>query len=232
MVEITLEAENSYKNPYTDVDVWVQLKGPNFDKKVWGFWDGDSVYKVRVVAMKPGHWTWRSGSNVDDSGLINKSGKFRAQAWTQEEMAKNPNRRGFIRTNPDAPHGFIYDDGTPFFLMADTWWAAFTWRYPLEGKLIPDDYVPDETNWSFEGGIQWLKKYGFNSFAAIAAFPNWKKDDLERTISDNSGIRSAAVGPKLRMESELKTCMMKRETCLSPFREDATGRSISVLIMI
>ena len=196
MVEITLEAEDSYENPYMDVDVWVQLKGPNFDKKVWGFWDGDSVYKVRMVAITPGEWTWRSGSNVNDSGLINKSGKFRAIPWTTEEITENPNRRGFIRTNPEAPHGYIYADGTPFFLMADTWWAAFTWRYPLEGRLIPDDYTPNESNWCFEGGIQWLKKHGFNSFAAIASFPNWKKDDLERTIRDNSGISIRSGWPK------------------------------------
>jgi hypothetical protein len=196
MVEITLEAEDLYENPYTDVDVWVQLKGPDFDKKVWGFWDGDNVYKVRVVAKTAGEWTWKSGSNVDDSGLINKSGKFKAISWTKDEIKENLNRRGFIRTNPDAPHGYIYADGTPFFLLADTWWAAFTWRYPLEGKLIPEDYIPDATSWCFEGGIQWLKKLGFNSIAVIASFPNWKKDELERTIQDNSGVPIRSGWPK------------------------------------
>jgi hypothetical protein len=196
IVEITLTSEDTYANPYTDVDVWVQLKGPGFDKKVWGFWDGDNVFKVRVVAVTPGEWTWESGSNVDDHGLENKSGKFRAVAWTNEEKEENPNRRGFIRTNPTAPHGFVYADGTPFFLMADTWWAAFTWRYPLEGKEIPDDYVPDSANWCFEGGIQWLKKHGFNSIAAIAAFPNWKRDELDRTIRDDSGVQIRSGWPK------------------------------------
>ena len=105
LTEITLKAKNSYENPYTDVDVWVQLKGPDFDKKVWGFWDGDNVFKVRMVAMTPGKWTWKSGSNVNDPGLVNKSGKFMAIASTKNEIKGNPNRRGFIRTNPDARGG-------------------------------------------------------------------------------------------------------------------------------
>lgn len=194
--EITLKAKNSYENPYSEVDVWVHLKGPDFDKKVWGFWDGDNVFKVRMIAMTPGEWTWKSGSNVKDPGLVKQSGKFKAIAWTKDEIKENPNRRGFIRTNPDAPHGYIYADGTPFFLMADTWWAAFTWRYPLEEKVIPDDYIPDSTNWCFEGGIHWLKKHGFNSIAAIASFPNWKKDRLDRTIKDNSGVQIRSGWPK------------------------------------
>lgn len=196
LVEINLEAEDSYENPYTDVDVWVQLKGPDFDKKVWGFWDGDNVFKVRVVAIAPGEWKWQSGASVDDPGLVNKSGTFKAAAWLEDELKGNPNRRGFIRTNPDAPRGFVYADGTPFFLMADTWWAAFTWRYPLEGEAIPDDYSPDASNWSLEGGVQWLKKRGFNSIAAIAAFPNWKRDELARTIRDDSDVQIRSGWPK------------------------------------
>ncbi len=196
MREITFTAEKRYENPYTDVDFWVQLKGPGFDGKVWGFWDGENVFKVRVVAMTPGEWRWESGSNVGDPGLDQKTGKFTAVAWTEEELAENPNRRGIIRTNPDAPHGFVYADGTPFFLMADTWWAAFTWRYPLEEKEISGDYVPGAANWCFEGGIQWLKKHGFNSIAAIAAFPNWKRDELERTIRDDSGVQIRSGWPK------------------------------------
>ena len=52
MVEITLEAENTYINPYMDVDIWVILKGPGFDKKVYGFWDGGNVFKVKTFISK------------------------------------------------------------------------------------------------------------------------------------------------------------------------------------
>ena len=38
--EVKLIAEHSYRNPYTEVTVWVDLSGPGFHKRVYGFWDG------------------------------------------------------------------------------------------------------------------------------------------------------------------------------------------------
>ena len=38
-VEITLQSQRAYENPYTDVQVWLDLKGPNFDGRCYGFWD-------------------------------------------------------------------------------------------------------------------------------------------------------------------------------------------------
>ena len=66
MQELTFTAETRYENPYTDVTVWIELSGPNFNKKVYGFWDGGNVFKVRVVATHPGVWTWKSYSSPDD----------------------------------------------------------------------------------------------------------------------------------------------------------------------
>ena len=80
--EVTLKAAGSYKNAYTDVTVWVDLAGPNFSKRVYGFWDGEQVFRVRVVATEPGTWTWKSGSSPADEGLAGKSGSFTAIAWT------------------------------------------------------------------------------------------------------------------------------------------------------
>ena len=31
--------EGEYANPYTDVEVWVDLEGPGFRKRCYGFWD-------------------------------------------------------------------------------------------------------------------------------------------------------------------------------------------------
>lgn len=53
-VEITLRAQNTYSNPYTEVEVWVDLKGPGLDKRVYGFWDGEAIFRVRVLAQAPG----------------------------------------------------------------------------------------------------------------------------------------------------------------------------------
>ena len=68
-VELTFNALQGYENPYTDVEVWVELKGPGFDKRCYGFWDGGHTFRVRVLATAPGRWTWESGANVADAGL-------------------------------------------------------------------------------------------------------------------------------------------------------------------
>ena len=56
--EIELTASGKYANPYTDVECWLDLKGPGFSKRIYGFWDGGQMFRVRVVAPAPGTWTW------------------------------------------------------------------------------------------------------------------------------------------------------------------------------
>ena len=34
-VELTFHAQNACANPYTNVEVWVDLKGPKFDKRCY-----------------------------------------------------------------------------------------------------------------------------------------------------------------------------------------------------
>ena len=52
--EIELRASRPYANPYAEVECWVELKGPGFSKRVYGFWDGGDVFRVRLVATAPG----------------------------------------------------------------------------------------------------------------------------------------------------------------------------------
>ncbi len=77
-VEITLQSQRQYENPYTDVQVWVDLKGPGFDKRCYGFWDGGCTFRVRILATAPGRWTWESGASVVDPGLQGVRGEFTA----------------------------------------------------------------------------------------------------------------------------------------------------------
>src|SRR5271165_5717525 len=126
--ELTFTSAASFANPYTDVTVWVDLAGPGFKKRVYGFWDGDRTFRVRLLATAPGAWSWRSGSLPADPGLSGKSGAFTAAAWSEAEKEKNPLRRGFLRPTPNH-HALEQADGTPFFAIGDTWWAAGTNRF-------------------------------------------------------------------------------------------------------
>ena len=89
-VELTFTATGKFSNPYTDVEVWVDLKGPHFNKRCYGFWDGGGTFRVRILALEPGTWSWVSGSNPSDPGLTGKKGSFQAIAWTEAEKQQNP----------------------------------------------------------------------------------------------------------------------------------------------
>ena len=170
--EITLESQRSYENPYTDVEVWVDLRGPGFAKRCYGFWDGGRTFRVRVLATSPGRWTWESGASVADSGLQSVRGEFTAVRWSDAELEENPCRRGMIKPS-DNGHAFEYADGTPCFLLGDTWWATPTFRFR---------WYEDETSRplgpaaGFKDYVRYRRKQQFNCIAMIAAFPNWAND--------------------------------------------------------
>lgn len=187
MKEITLTAAQDYENPYTDVTCWVDLEGPNFSERVYGFWDGGDTFKVRVVATEPGKWTWSSGSNQpDDEGLNRESGRFTAREWTEAEKEENPVRRGFLRSTPNG-HALQYADGTPFFMVGDTWLAGASWRLPFRAAPTSRDYEPGP-GIGFEDAVAYRKRQGFNSVSMIAAFPNWDADVHPSTYADSNGI--------------------------------------------
>jgi len=188
-VEIALHARNAFANPYTDVEVWVDLKGPEFEKRCYGFWDGGDTFRVRVMAAAPGEWTWRSGSTPPDAGLGGATGSFTAAPWTDAQKEANPCRRGMIRPSANG-HAFEYADGTPFFLVGDTWWATPTFRF----RWYDDDAArPLGPQAGFKDYVRFRRKQEFNCFAMIAAFPNWSNDDkpADLKMADGTVLRSA-----------------------------------------
>jgi hypothetical protein len=187
MKEVTLKAEKGYSNYYRDVTCWIELKGPNFSKRIYGFWDGRNFFIVRLVATEPGKWQWISGSNQpQDSGLNGHTGEFIAVNWTEEDKLQNPNRHGFVRASSNG-HALQYADGTPFFLVGDTWLAGATWRLPFRGIASAKNYVPGP-GIGFEDAVAYRKKQGYNSVSMIACFPNWEADGHASTYADSKGV--------------------------------------------
>ena len=193
--EIALQAQNAYQNPYTEVDVWVDLSGPNFHKRVYGFWNGGKTFRVRVLATAPGEWSWVSGANNQDAGLSGKKGRFAAIPWTEAEKAENICRRGFLRPTPNG-HAFEHADGTPFFLLGDTWWSVPSYRFRWTEDDTSHPMGPEAT---FKDMVKFRKAQSFNSLALLAAFPNWRDDGKPANIVMNDGektlIRSAWMDP-------------------------------------
>lgn len=181
--EIALEAQESHLNPYRDVEVWVDLSGPGFRKRAYGFWDGGRTFRVRVMATAPGKWSWVSGSNTRDAGLNGKKSGFTAIGWTEAEKAENACRRGPIRATPNG-HAFQYADGTPFFLLGDTWWSTATFRYRWTADDAAHPMGPEAT---FKDLVRFRKAQGFNAIAMIAAFPNWANDGRPARLDTPQG---------------------------------------------
>ncbi len=190
-IELTLTAREAYANPYTDVTVWVDLEGPGFAKRVYGFWDGGNVFRVRILAPQPGAWSWHSGSSVPDAGLCGERGHFEAVPWTVDELAANPCRRGLLRPSPNG-RALTYADGTPCFLIGDTWWATPTFRYRWTEEPEGAGVGP---GMGFKDMVHFRKAQGYNLVAMIAAMPAWANDGRPPRIwydeAAGIGIRDA-----------------------------------------
>ena len=188
-VEITLRAEKVSANPYLNQDVWVDLEGPGFKKRCYGFWDGGNTFRVRILATAPGQWSWRSGASPADAGLSGVTGSFSATEWTDAEKAANACRRGMLRATANG-HAFEYADGTACLLLGDTWWSTPTYRYPWRDDDRPREMGPDA---EFKDYVRYRKAQEFNCIAILAALPNWTNDDKPATLRmpDGTYLRSA-----------------------------------------
>lgn len=204
--ELTFKAVNHYNNPYTEVIVWVDLTGPGFSKRIYGFWDGGQTFRVHLVATDTGTWTWKSGSSPDDPGLAGKSGSLTAVAWTEAEKNENPLRHGFVRATANK-HALEYADGTPFLIIGDTWYSLGTNRF----KWYDDNKErPIGSTAGFKDYVHYRKEQGYNWVNVIAAFPNWKTDDkpwhLMMDDSAHMTVRSAwlefGTGSAKNMDNE------------------------------
>jgi hypothetical protein len=184
--ELSFTAQNTYKNAYTDVKVWIDLSGPAFNKRVYGFWDGGNTFRARIVSTKPGVWTWKTGSSTNDPGLSGNTGTFTAIEWTEKEKNENPLRRGFIRASANK-HALIYADSTPYLAIGDTWFSLGAGRF----KWYDDEKErPMGPEAGFKDFVRLRKKQGFNWINIIAAFPNWNTDDSSWLLRMNDSART------------------------------------------
>ena len=204
--ELTFTAANSYKNAYVDVIVWIDLTGPGFNKRIYGFWDGGQTFHLRLAATQPGTWTWKSGSSPEDPGLANKSGSFAAVDWTEAEKTENPLRHGFLRATANQ-HALEHADGTPFFIIGDTWYSVGANRF----RWYDDNNErPIGPMAGFKDYVRYRKAQGYNFVNVISAFPNWITDKKSwHIVMDDSAkttVRSAwlefGTGSAKNMDNE------------------------------
>jgi hypothetical protein len=129
-VELVFSASETYQNPYTDVEFWVEFTGPNDEKLIRpGFWDQGQTWKVRFASpADAGNWQWTShASNPADKGLIGKTGRLAAKPYS----GNNPLiAHGLLHMSP-GKRNVVHADGSPFLMIGDTPWAL-PWRGTVE----------------------------------------------------------------------------------------------------
>ena len=81
-------------------------------------------------------------------------------------------------------HAFEYADGTPYFLLGDTWWATPTFRF----RWRDDDTLrPLGPEAGLKEFVAYRRRQEFNCIAILAALPNWANDDKPATLKTPDG---------------------------------------------
>ena len=138
-MELTLQAQMPHADPFNEIDVDVDITGPN--GATWtvpGFWAGDDRFKVRFAGPTEGRYELRSRcSDPLDAGLHGQVAELTVRAY---DGSNELYRHGRIRVTADKRR-FEHVDGTPFMWLADTHWQAFTSRldWPHGFATLADD---------------------------------------------------------------------------------------------
>lgn len=139
--EIMLNANQTGTNPYLDGPaVTVTFTGVDGAARgqtlsLNGFWDGGSVYRVRLSPPAWGEWQWSSSSS--EAGLHGKTGRLVCEGRLP---AGHANAGGPLRQATAFPYSLETTEGRPVFLLGDTQWsfASAKISWPVEFKTYVD----------------------------------------------------------------------------------------------
>src|SRR5690606_400661 len=135
--EINLTAEQSFQNPYTDVEVWAEFKsnkGLIITRPA--FWNGGSSWVVRFAPPdSDSEWKWRSFSSPEDKGLAGIEGSLKSVAYTGNNKLL---RHGLLRMSA-GKRNVVHADGKPFLVVGDTPWSIPFRAQPDEVKVYAED---------------------------------------------------------------------------------------------
>lgn len=135
--EITLTAEQSFQNPYTDVEVWAEFKSNNgLIITRPAFWNGGNSWVVRFAPPdSDSEWKWRSFSSPEDKGLAGIEGSLKSVAYTGNNKLL---RHGLLRMSA-GKRNVVHADGKPFLVVGDTPWSIPFRAQPDEVKIYAED---------------------------------------------------------------------------------------------
>lgn len=139
----------TYTNPLQEATLEVIFVSPTGKRQtVPGFWDGDTVWRVRFAPDETGEWTYTSScSDTENTGLHNQSGSLVCGAPSGGTCF---DQYGPLRLS-DNRRFLVHADGTPFFWLADTAWNGPLRSTPAEWE----HYLRERTRQKFTA-VQWV----------------------------------------------------------------------------
>lgn len=147
--EVSLQSSVNYTNAPQQAQLEAVFTSPGGKTaKVYGFWDGKSVWRVRFSPNETGKWTYKTScSDKSNTGLHDKKGEFTCTAANSQTRF---GQHGPVRVAPDGRY-FAHEDGQAFFWLADTAWNGAL----LSTKDEWDQYIRERTRQKFTA-VQWV----------------------------------------------------------------------------
>ncbi|MGD0413539.1 MAG: DUF5060 domain-containing protein, partial [Verrucomicrobiota bacterium] len=109
--DLSFASATAYSNPFQDVSLSATFTGPGgITLTVPGFYAGPQTWKVRFSPTAEGSWSYTTSSS--DPNLNNQTGAITCVTNTNSAL------HGALKVDTSHPHYFIYEDGTPCFLMS------------------------------------------------------------------------------------------------------------------
>ena len=120
-VELTFKSDSIYALPSAEINFKAVFTSPSGNKiEQYGFWDGDSTYKIRFAPPEAGRWEYSTTcSDTANSGLHNRTGSIEVNKYHGN---KRWNKRGWLTVSDNQRYLIHKNDSTPFFYLGDTAW--------------------------------------------------------------------------------------------------------------
>ena len=110
--EVSLTAEGELENPFTDVTLQARFECGDESRTVDGFYDGANTWKLRLMPIREGEWTYTTESNIE--ALAGQTGSF---------VCGPPSEGNHGPVRVHNTHHFAYADGTPYLQVGTTCYA-------------------------------------------------------------------------------------------------------------
>ena len=140
--EQLLTSSKDYDNPAQQIKLKVEFTSPSGNKRtLLGFWDGGRSWRVRFSPDEQGGWAYKTTcSDQSNKGLHNQTGSFQC---VKNNSGLSLYRHGELRLSTNKRY-IEYNDGTPFFWLADTVWCGPLFADLDDWKVFLEDRVQKE----------------------------------------------------------------------------------------